>query len=240
MPKWSACSNFLIVMTDTTPSRGKIGALPHTLREQVNLRLLDGQVDSEILPWLNALPETKKRMKERFKGEPISPQNLSAWRTGPYQEWLQERQEIAATKELARFSADLAEAAGGRMSAGAKALATGRIMARLQGMGDETDLEALIETIKAVKDLHKADVDGVKVDLEKTKVQQAERQLVLAEDKFRRETAELILKHLKDEQVRAIAEGKGTKEVKMDQLIMHIWGQRPDQPAAPKPAKTSS
>jgi hypothetical protein len=226
-------------MTDTTPSRGKIGALPHRLREQVNHRLLDGQVDSEILPWLNALPEVQERMKARFKSEPISSMNLSAWRTGQYQIWLAERQEIAATKELAEFSEGLADAAGIRLSAGAKAIATGRIMQRLQAMGEGTELEALLDTVKAIKDLHKGDIDAEKIGLERTKVEQAERTLVLAEDKFRRETADLILQHIKDTEVQRIAASKESQTVKMDQLILHIWGKRPDQPAAPVPAPRS-
>ncbi|WP_397379738.1 hypothetical protein [Prosthecobacter sp.] len=219
-------------MTDTTPSRSKIGALPHRLREQVNHRLLDGQVDSEILPWLNEMPVVQERMKARFNGEPISSMNLSAWRTGQYQIWIVERKEIAATKELAEFSEGLAEAAGGNMSAGAKAIATGRIMQRLQSMGEGTDLEALLDTVKAIKDLHKGDIDAQKIGLERTKVGQAERQLVLAEDKFRLETAGLILQHIADAEVQRIAASKESQPVKMDQLILHIWGKRPDQPAA--------
>ena len=220
-------------MTDSTPSRGKIGSLPFRLREQVNLRLLDGQVDSEILPWLNALAEVQSRMEDRFNSEPISAMNLSSWRTGPYQRWLEERKEIAATKELANFSAGLADAAGGRMSAGAKAIATGRIMARLQKMGDDTKLETLLDTIRAVKDLHAGDVADSKVNLEQQRMQQSERQLVLQEDKFRLEVGTLILKHIADAEVQRIAASKADQSVKMDQLILHIWGSRPNQPAAP-------
>lgn len=220
-------------MTDTTPSRGKIGSLPHRIREQVNHRLLDGQVDSEILPWLNGLKEVQERMADRFSGEPISSMNLSAWRTGQYQRWLEERKEIAATKELANFAAGLADAAGLRMSAGAKAIATGRIMQRLQQMGDGTDLETMLDTIKAVKDLHSGDVADAKLSLEEQRMKQAERQLVLAEDKFRLEVGTLILKHIADAEVQRIAASKETQTVKMDQLILHIWGKRPDQPAAP-------
>ena len=95
------------------------------------------------------------------------------------------------------------------------------------------ELEALLDTVKAIKDLHKGDIDAEKVGLERTKVEQAERTLVLAEDKFRRETADLILQHIKDAEVQRIAASKESNTVKMDQLILHIWGKRPDQPAAP-------
>jgi hypothetical protein len=226
-------------MTDSTPSRGKIGALPHRIREQVNLRLLDGQVDSEILPWLNALQEVQDRMADRFDGEPISSMNLSAWRTGQYQKWLVERKQIAATKELANFASGLADAAGVRMSAGAKAIATGRIMERLQQMGEETELETLLDTVKAIKDLHKGDIDAEKVDLQRLQIAQAERSLILQEDKFHLEVGTLILKHIADAEVQRIAASKESQTVKMDQLILHIWGKRPDQPAAPTSASAA-
>lgn len=219
-------------MIDSTPSRGKIGSLPHRLREQVNHRLLDGQVDTEILPWLNGLKEVQDRMADRFDGEPISSMNLSAWRTGQYQKWLQERKEIAATQELARFAAQMAEAADGQISGGAKAIAAGKILERLTSMGEGTELETLLDTVKAVKDLHAGDVADVKLKLERERMSQQERQLVLAEDKFRLEAGTLILKYIEDEEVRRIAASKESAPVKMDQLILHIWGKRPDQPAA--------
>lgn len=220
-------------MTDSTPSRGKIGACPPNIREQVNHRLLDGQVDSEILPWLNGLEVVKKRMRERFNGEPISPQNLSAWRTGQFQIWKEERREIEATKELAKFSADLAASAGGHMSAGARALATGRVMAKLQQMGESTDLEDLINATLAVHRLNKGDIESAKLGLQREQLLQDERQLVLAEDKFRLQVGKLILDHIADAEVQRIAASKESQEVKMDQLVLHIWGRRPDQPAAP-------
>lgn len=223
-------------MTDTTPNRSKIGSLPFPLREQINQRLLDGQVDSEILPWLNALPQVKSRLKERWNGEPISAQNLSAWRTGAYQQWLDERKEIHVTKELARFSESLAEASGSNMSAGAKALATGRILTRLQSMGADTDIETLLEMVKAVKDLHKGDVDAQKLGLEKLKTEQAERQLVLAEEKFRRESAKLFVQWAADQEALKIAQSKESQDVKMDLLISHIWGAAPTVPPAVSPS----
>jgi hypothetical protein len=68
--------------------RGKIARLPRDIRDHINTRLDDGQEADDILPWLNALPEVKVIIKKRFDGVPVSPQNLSAWRQGGFQEWL--------------------------------------------------------------------------------------------------------------------------------------------------------
>jgi len=68
--------------------RGKIARLSRAIRDQINIRLDDGQEADEILPWLNALPEVQEIITERFNGVGVSPQNLSAWRQGGFQEWL--------------------------------------------------------------------------------------------------------------------------------------------------------
>lgn len=229
-------------MIDSTPNRGKIGSLPNRIREQLNHRLLNGEVDSQILPWLNALPEVEGRIRERFDGIPISAANLSNWRTGPFQRWQEERKELEAAQSLCEFSAKLADAAGLNLSAGMKAIATGRIMARLQKMGDDTDLETLLDMVKAVSDLHAADVSQSKLALDKDKAEREERRLVLDEQKFRYAVAEQILKAANDTRVKEIAAMEATKEVQMDLLIDHIWGKRPEASgslplsAAPSPA----
>lgn len=215
-------------MTDSTPSRGKIGSLPIKIREQVNQRLLNGQVDTEILPWLNALPEVQKRLADRFDGVPISPANLSVWRTGPFQLWAAEQKEIEATQRLAELSESLVEASGVRLTAGMKAIATGRVMARLTKMNDETDLEALLETVKAVHKLHSADVDDAKLVLDQEKAAHDGRRLELDEQKFKLGVADKLLAYLDDARAKEIAASSATKEVKMDLLIDHIWGPRPN------------
>ena len=42
-----------------TYHRGKIARLPHGVREEVNLRLVNGETSTTILPWLNGLPEVQ-------------------------------------------------------------------------------------------------------------------------------------------------------------------------------------
>jgi hypothetical protein len=68
--------------------RGKIAALDGDIRKELNVRLEDGQQAPEILPWLNGLHEVREILKHGFKGVPISPQNLSAWRRGGFLFWL--------------------------------------------------------------------------------------------------------------------------------------------------------
>jgi hypothetical protein len=75
---------------------GKIARLPEAIRIELNQRLLDGQLGPEILPWLNTHPELDLKT-------PINAANLSSWRLGAYQAWLNGKSE----KTLESFSASL-------------------------------------------------------------------------------------------------------------------------------------
>jgi hypothetical protein len=213
-------------------SKGKIARLPARLREAVNRRLHDGETAGQVLAWLNAQPETIKACDLHFGGELISPQNLSAWRLGGFQVWLNQKQEIESTKSLSKFAIELAEAAGVDMGGAVKALAAGKILARLQSMGDDTDLDALLAVTKAAKDLHSADIDTVKLKQAERALATKERDLELREQRFQRETAELFIVWQADQRAREIAESKATKEVKMDQLVELIFGRKPEPIAA--------
>jgi hypothetical protein len=81
-----------ILSPSTAQRRGKIARLPRPIRDEINVRLDDGQEAEEILAWLNALPEVRQAIAKYFNGIPISPQNLSAWRRGGFQEWLFQQQ----------------------------------------------------------------------------------------------------------------------------------------------------
>ena len=67
---------------------GKIARLPHDIREQLNRRLLDGQSGTEILQWVNELPQCRQMLAQKFGDRPIDDNNLYEWRHGGYEEWL--------------------------------------------------------------------------------------------------------------------------------------------------------
>ena len=72
---------------------GNIAQLPSTVRDQVNQMLHDGCRYHKIIAWLN---------DNRHPG--IKPNNLTRWRKGGYQEWLDERRELAREEKLREFS----------------------------------------------------------------------------------------------------------------------------------------
>jgi len=70
---------------------GKIARLPLAIRLELNQRLQDGQKGTQLVLWLNGLPEVKAVMAAEFKGEPITESNLSRWKNGGYRAWEKEQ-----------------------------------------------------------------------------------------------------------------------------------------------------
>ena len=88
---------------------GKIARLPRDVREELNLRLADGELGKELVVWLNGLPGVRSVMESDFKGVQVSEQNLSEWKQGGYLEW-QRHQEVRhcllARREAAQALSD--------------------------------------------------------------------------------------------------------------------------------------
>ena len=86
---------------------GKIARLPHAVRRELNQRLRDGERGTELLAWLNGLPEVKKVMGDHFAGAEVLEMNLSRWRQGGYKDWLAEEQTGEAVAALRNQGAAL-------------------------------------------------------------------------------------------------------------------------------------
>jgi hypothetical protein len=81
---------------------GKIARLPAALRQELNQRLQDGQPEESLAEWLNALPAVQAVLAAQFKGQPILQKNVSRWKQGGYQDWVEEKKtaaEVAAVFE---------------------------------------------------------------------------------------------------------------------------------------------
>ena len=79
---------------------GKIARLPKAIRDQINLRLQDGETAQPILDWLNHLPEVQQVLNTLFDGRPINPSNLSEWRRGGYRDWLSAQDALNLLRSL--------------------------------------------------------------------------------------------------------------------------------------------
>ena len=78
---------------------GKIGRLPHDIRNELNHRLCANQVGLRLLDWLNGLPEVQAILARDFGGRPINSVNLTKWKLGGYREWMFRREIILTALE---------------------------------------------------------------------------------------------------------------------------------------------
>lgn len=205
--------------------KGKIARLPLAIREELNRRLLEGQSGSKILPWLNELPEVKAALEEDFEGLAVRDQNLSEWRKGGFAEWLTRREKLDTTRELAQFAAELTKAGNGSLSDGAAAIAAGKLLEVLEGLGDEKPTPETLDALTlALSRLRAGDHVAEKLRLTTLRLDQTAALLALEEKKFQRLTCEMFLKWREDERARNIADGPGTNEDKIEHLGQEMFG----------------
>jgi hypothetical protein len=217
---------------------GKIARLPLSIREELNHRLRDGEPGSTVLPWLNGLAKVKTVLDAQFGGVEISDQNLTEWRQGGHQDWLKDQTRVEEIKALQEVSLRAAKAAGGNLSKGLLALNVGRIQTALEGfwdgMRDITSTEdgndkdqAVTKLLSSLTAIRGMELEEQKLDLKRVEVGQKGEVLALEKQKFQRATTELFLKWFDDKRARDIAEGKGTKDTKVAELIQLWFGDMP-------------
>ena len=94
---------------------GKIARLPREIREQLNRRLADGELQTHLVDWLNSLPEVEAVLKANFKGQPISEQNLSEWKQGGYRDWGLHQEIIGLVRQMDADADELNQAGKARL-----------------------------------------------------------------------------------------------------------------------------
>lgn len=203
--------------------KGKIARLPALIREAVNVRLLDGQPGPKIIGWLHTLPEVLSVLDEHFNEQPISAQNLSEWRTGAYQVWIEKRDKLDNMKLLSNYALKMAEAAGGSVSEGAAAIAGGKILELLE-TADEEDLIGLSLALAKLRD---SDAKMITAKVNKTKLTQKDREIALAEARFQQLTVEQFIKWARTPEAQAILNSGDSKPVQMKELIQLMFGEKP-------------
>jgi len=97
---------------------GKIATLPSDIRDELNLRMENGEQGEELLAWLNGLPQVKDRLKGGFDGVPISKQNLSEWRLGGFREWSLHHHLMLQACRLSEYADQMVEAVDAPLLAG--------------------------------------------------------------------------------------------------------------------------
>jgi hypothetical protein len=204
-------------------AKGKISRLPFEIRKELNSRIRDGVPDVDILTWLNGLPEVRKTLEAcDFGGgkehrPEISSQNVSEYRRagGPYEEWLAGEADVERMRRSTEMALRLAETSGGMVSKPLIAILAGKIDQAMDGASDEERsglAKALTAVAGAEADMYRAMTDRERLQVQKTSMD-------LQRRKFRYAVCRDALRLFEDERARAIAEGKGGREEKIQQLL---------------------
>ena len=85
----------------------KIARLPKALRHQLGQHIEDGRRGTDLVQWLNNLPDVQKLTAEQFGNSPISEQNLSDWKQSGHQDWLRRQEAQEAALSLLTAGEDL-------------------------------------------------------------------------------------------------------------------------------------
>ena len=89
---------------------GKVARLPHSIREELNRRLQNGEEGKKLVEWLNAMPETQAILAADFDGQPINEPNLSRWKAGGYREWEAKQEALEIARHFCANGPELAKA----------------------------------------------------------------------------------------------------------------------------------
>jgi hypothetical protein len=146
---------------------GKIARLPSSLRDQLNRRVREGEPGRDLVDWLNSQPAVQEVLAKEFAGRPIKEQNLSEWKQGGYEDWLQHQETRTLVQELASQWQDISEdinLEAGDLSiadllSARVALALGRCLHSIaeKGADDPKQTQALLEIARELARLRRDD-----------------------------------------------------------------------------------
>ncbi len=185
---------------------GKIARLPAEIREEINNRLYNGKSGPEILAWLNELCVVKEILAAKFDSAPVNENNLSSWRAIGYQRWLAEQNNVDGMKNTAKYAVSVAEAAGGSISRGVAAFASGKILQFLETPYDKTTPENLVKLANASARLCRSEQNAVRLDIAHERLRQRERRLILIRDQQQRDVVAIAFRVLGDARAKAACE----------------------------------
>ena len=166
---------------------GKIARLPRPIREQINLRLENGEEAKHISAWLNTLPEVTSLMAAEFDSQPVSEANLSKWKLGGYRDWEEQKAALQAALLFHREAAQLSQAGGPQFADQLALCLTARVATALRHTSADAD-----DPARALEELHRLRRDLVALrrgDHNQQRVKIQREQLELDTKKFEHQAA---------------------------------------------------
>ncbi|MGD1085526.1 MAG: hypothetical protein ABSA47_12370 [Verrucomicrobiota bacterium] len=117
--------------------RGKIARIPHSIREQINRRLQNGDGAAKIADWLNSLPKVKAIIAAEFDGQPINENNLSNWKLGGFLDWQEQQDSLEAVCRFGEDALELSQTAAAPLADQLALCLTARLAVALRQRPDD-------------------------------------------------------------------------------------------------------
>lgn len=229
---------------------GKIARLPLAVREELNRRILEqSHTCREMAAWLNSLPEGKAVCERvaRARGaasSSIRMNDVSRWQRSGFLEWLRQRENAEETREMAKWSVQLAKASGENVSEQAAKVLSGQILELLEGIvklqrkqkaENPHQLEEVARAVnslaKSLASVRQADHNRLRLTQAQEKLAQADRKLSQADElialdreKYQRDQSGMALKILGDQRAREIEASDESYEDKIEIMGKHLFG----------------
>jgi hypothetical protein len=96
--------------------KSKIARLPREIRDQLNRRLDEGEVQANLVEWLNSLQEVHAVLHAEFGDRPLTEQNLSEWKQGGFRDWLFQQEAIELVRQMDAEADELNQASKIRLT----------------------------------------------------------------------------------------------------------------------------
>lgn len=173
---------------------GKIARLPKAIREQLNQRLADGETARSILDWLHDQEEAQVILIRQFESRPITEQNLSEWRRGGFQDWLERQEMKEALLKLEDDASDLEEATQGLATDRLSVLAAGALATVLVKLKSGTDwlqpdqMALLKDLCEQIGNLRRLDHSAKRLEMEREHLELEKAQVALAAEAQKKRT----------------------------------------------------
>ena len=174
---------------------GKIARLSREIRDELNVRLQNGEVGRKLVEWLNGLPAAQAVLKANFSGKAISAQNLSEWKQGGYEDWVRHQENCAYAAMLTEMSSDLEEEAGETRLEERLAAPMAMALARLLREAEESPAGAkrhrmILDVARQLSQLRREGHQAERVRLERERWEQKELEIARKERQEAKEAAQ--------------------------------------------------
>ena len=153
---------------------GKVARLPMAIRQELNLRLLNGEEGRQLVAWLNGLPEVQALMAAHFQGQPIGEMNLSRWKSGGFMAWCTQQVALMSVATVFEHSNDLQQAVKNGLTDRMNMVLVARLAREVQIMdsmseGDDK-AKACREIVGTLSLLKRGEVQDERLRLEREKL----------------------------------------------------------------------